>query len=72
VKRKKRNLSSPDAIHLPSADSMGSMDWPAWAFDRTDIMDSILHPEEAGSQFGGTMNSMIRGFGYTRKYVRKA
>jgi hypothetical protein len=72
VTGKKRYLSSPETMFLSFHDSVSSMDWAAWAFDPTGIMGSILHPEEASSQFGGTMNSMIRDFGYTTKYVRKA
>jgi hypothetical protein len=71
VTGKKRQLTSSEAMHLSFRDSIGSMDWAAWAFDPTGIMGSILHSEEASSQFGGTMNSTIRDFGYTTKYVRK-
>jgi hypothetical protein len=68
---KKRYMSTPETMFLSFQDSISSMDWAAWAFDPTGIMGSILHPEEASSQFGGTMNSMVRDFGYTTKYVRK-
>jgi hypothetical protein len=71
VTGKKRQLNIPETMYLSFQDSITSMDWAAWAFDPTGITGSILHPEEASSQFGGTMNSMIRDFGYTTKYVRK-
>jgi hypothetical protein len=65
VTGKKRPFTSSETMYLSFRDSIGSMDWTAWAFDPTGIGGSILHPEEASSQFGGTMNSMIRDFGYT-------
>jgi hypothetical protein len=71
VTGKKRQLTVPETMYLSFRDSIGSMDWAAWAFDPTGISGSILHPEEASSQFGGTMNSTIRDFGYTTKYVKK-
>jgi hypothetical protein len=71
VTGKKRQKSSPESMYLAFHDSIGSMDWTSWAFDPTGIMGSILHPEEASSQFGGTMNNTIRDFGYTPKYVKK-
>jgi hypothetical protein len=71
VTQKKIPMTPSEDMFLAFRDSVGSMDWAAWAFDPTGIMGSILHPEEASSQFGGTMNSMVRDFGYTTKYVKK-
>jgi hypothetical protein len=71
VTKKKIPMTPSEDMFLAFRDSVGSMDWAAWAFDPTGIMGSITHPEEASSQFGGTMNAMIRDFGYTTKYVRR-